>query len=125
MSQERTQKTWYRAMASLVYGIKAGISCAFLARVVSYSSRRHLADIQPLANTAEGGASAQLLDVPVAANLCALDTLLGEPLLAKGACVVCVTLDYDTGNWDGDAAEFDVDSNRTHSMNDAIVVGVI
>lgn len=125
MSQERDQKTWLQAMASLVYGIKAGISCAYLAKVTRFDKKHRVADVQPLANVAEGGPSAQVLDVPVAVNLCALDSLLGDPLIAKGACVVCVVLDHDSGNWDGDATEYDVDSNRTHSMTDSIVVGVI
>lgn len=125
MSQEREQKTWLQAMASLVYGIKLGISCAYLARITRFDDKQRVADVQPLANAAEGGPSAQILDVPVAANLCALDSLLGDPLIAKGACVVCVVLDHDSGNWDGDATEYDVDSNQTHNMNDSIVVGVI
>lgn len=112
-------------MASLVYGIKAGISCAYLARVTRYDKKHRVADVQPLANVPEGGSSAQVLDVPVAANLCALDSLLGDPLIAKGACVICVVLDHDSGNWDGDATEYDVNSNQTHNMNDSIVVGVI
>lgn len=125
MSQEREQKTWLKAMASLVYGLKSGISCAYLARVTRFDKKHRVADVQPLANAAEGGPSAQVLDVPVVSNLCALDSLLGDPLIAKGACVVCVVLDRDSGNWNGDATEYDVDSNQTHSMNDSIVVGVI
>ena len=125
MSQEKNQKAWYQAMNSLLYGIKAGISCAYLARVTRYSEKSRTADIKPLANAAGGGSSAQLLDVPVAANLRALDGLLKEPLITTGACVVCVVLDRDTDNWDGDATEYDVESNRTHSMNDSIIVGVI
>lgn len=125
MSQEKNQKTWYQAMNSLIYGIKVGISCAYLARIVRYSEKSRTADIQPLANAAGGGSSAQLLDVPVSANLTALDGLLKEPLITTGACVVCVVLDRDTDNWDGDATEYDVESNRTHSMNDSIIVGVI
>lgn len=126
MSQERERKNWLQAMASLVYGIKSGISCAYLARVTRLDKKHRVADVQPLANAAEGGPSAQVLDVPIAANLCALDSLLGDhPLITKGACVICVVLDHDSSNWDGDATEYDVDSNQTHSMNDSIVVGVI
>lgn len=52
------------------------MSCAFIAKVVRYDSKRHVADIQPLANLIDGQKSAQLLDVPVAENCYIIDEIL-------------------------------------------------
>lgn len=105
-------------------------SCAFIAKIVKYDSKKHLADVQPLANLIDGQKASQLLEIPVAENCYIIDEILERlkpdftatdtnsripahdnsnfvshypkhKLLRAGVPVVCVTLDRDNDNWKG------------------------
>ncbi len=118
-----------------------------LARVVSYDSKSHTADIQPLAATSDGAERAQYLDVPVASTVYAPDELLKAlksefkiidketgsglvgalpgPAMTTGAVVVVVCLDQDSDNYSADGDVYSLASSRQHSANDSIIVGVM
>lgn len=105
-------------------------SSAFIAKIVRYDSKKHLADVQPLANLIDGQKASQLLEIPVAENCYIIDEILERlkpdftaadtnsrisahdnsnfvshypkhKLLRAGVPVVCVTLDRDNDNWKG------------------------
>ena len=105
-------------------------SCAFIAKIVKYDSKKHLANVQPLANLIDGQNASQLLEIPVAENGYIIDEILERlkpdftatdtnsripahdnsnfvnhfpkhKLLRAGVPVVCVTLDRDNDNWKG------------------------
>lgn len=105
-------------------------SSAFIAKIVKYDSKKHLADVQPLANLLDGQKASQLLEIPVAENCYIIDEILERlkpdftatdtnsripahdnsnfvshypkhKLLRAGVPVVCVTLDRDNDNWKG------------------------
>lgn len=112
------------------HNIKTSLQVGNLARVLRYDKKRHVADIQPLANFSDGTEAAQLLDVPVAENCYIIDELLERfksdleavdsnssikehkttdfikhypkhQLMRKGVPVVYITLDRDIDNWAG------------------------
>lgn len=147
-SQNQTQKSWYKGVSKLVHSIKTSINCAFVARVVKYDKKKHIADIQPLANEADGTTSAQLLDVPVDKNVYVPDELIAKlkpefakvdshvgssivsqfpkkPYLRKGVCVICVVLDKDSDSWAGDATSYTPGSSRQHDINNCVIVGIV
>ena len=105
-------------------------SSAFIAKIVKYDSKKHLADVQPLANLIDGQKASQLLEIPVAENCYIIDEILERlkpdftatdtnshisahdnsnfvshypkhKLLRAGVPVVCVVLDRDNDNWKG------------------------
>lgn len=145
--QKDKQDAWYSAMQKLVHAITTDIDCAYLARVVSYDSKNHTADIQPLAATSDGAERAQYLDVPVSSTVYAIDELLEAlksefkiidkktgsvivdalpgPSMTTGAVVVAVCLDQDSDNYSADGDVYSLASSRQHSANDSIIVGVM
>ena len=147
VKQRDKQDAWYNAMQKLVHAITTDIDCAYLARVVSYDSKAHTADIQPLAATSDGAERAQYLDVPVSSTVYAPDELLAAlksefkiidketgsglvgalpgPSMATGAVVVAVCLDQDSDNYSADGDVYSLASSRQHSANDSVIVGVM
>lgn len=147
-SRGEINKSWYVAISRLVHRIYTSIDSASIARVVKYDKKKHVADIQPLANFADGTRSAQFLDVPVSENCYKTDELLEKlkpefakvdahvgssitsklpkkPRMRVGSIVVYVALDRDMDNWDGTGNEFTPESNRTHDANDSIIIGTL
>ena len=51
-------------------------SSAFIAKIVKYDSKKHLANVQPLANLIDGQKASQLLEIPVAENCYIIDEIL-------------------------------------------------
>lgn len=147
VKQKDKQDAWYNAMQKLVHAITTDIDCAYLARVVSYDSESHTADIQPLAATSDGAERAQYLDVPVSSTVYGSDELLAAlksefkiidkktgsglvdalpaPSMTTGAVVVVVCLDQDSDNYSADGDVYSLASSRQHSANDSIIVGVM
>lgn len=145
--QKDKQDAWYNAMQKLVHTITTDIDCAYLGRVVSYDSKTHTADIQPLAATSDGAERAQYLDVPVASTVYAPDELLAAlksefkiidketgsgladalpgPSMTTGTIVVVICLDQDSDNFSADGDVYSLASSRQHSANDSIIVGVM
>lgn len=132
-AQNEANETAYKAIQKIVHGIMTNIECAQIAKVIKYNAKKHIADIQPLANTSDGQSSAQYLDVPVTANCYLLDEFLEKSgsklpkkkLMRKGAIVVTVILDRDNDNWDGSGSTYMPFTSRLHDANDAVVVGVL
>lgn len=138
-SQNEQRKAWFNGFTKLKWGILSEIRCAFIAKVVKYNSKKHVADIQPLANFSDGTESAQFLDVPVAESCYIIDDILDrlkpnfanhypkQHFMRTGVPVVAVVLDRDNDNWKGgrEVNTYTPNSSRLHNANDAIVIAVL
>lgn len=129
-SREEALKGAYNGMHKIHHGIFAGIKVAGLAKIVKYDKSKHVADVLPMINNAEGDESAQYLEVPVAENCYIIDEIVDrmkpelakadsnshlpehktttfvdklrkKPFLRPGVPVIYVVLDRDTDNWKG------------------------
>lgn len=149
-SQDQILKAPAKAVEMFKNAIFTEIESTYLAKVVSYDSKNHVADVQPLANLSNGQESAQYLDVPVAESCYIVDEILDrlEPEFSKvdsmehsssnlagklpnkhlmrvGVPVVVAVLDRDMDNWKGGADTFDPNTARNHDANDSVVIAVL
>lgn len=149
-SQNQLQKAAFQGVQMFKHGIFSEIRTSYIAKVLSYDSQKHVADIQPLANLSNGQQSAQYLDVPVAESCYIIDEIMDRMqsefskvdsmkhstsnivskypkhhLMRPGVPVVVNVLDRDLDNWNGKAETFAPNSSRLHDANDSIVVAVL
>lgn len=139
-SRNEASKAVYRGIGKFKHAIFSEIKCAYIARLVKYYPSKHVADIQPLADTSDGQQSAQYLEVPVAQSCYMFDELIDKlsPVAAnrgvdfsskhqlrKGATVVAVVLDRDNDNWNGSASTYMPNSSRMHDANDSVVISIL
>ena len=75
-SQNEAKSYWYKTFKNMRARTLADISCAYIAKIIKYDKKRHVADVQPLANLLDGQKHAQLLEVPVAENCYIIDEML-------------------------------------------------
>lgn len=152
MANSRNELNTYaiRAIKHLNDRNRMNYASAWIGKIVKYNSKKHLADVQPLANLLDGQKSAQVLEIPVSENCYIIDEILERlkpdftatdtnshsnfvnhypkhKLLRAGVPVVCVVLDRDNDNWKGgrEANTYDPETLRTHDINDSIVIGVL
>lgn len=152
MANSRNELNTYaiRAIKHLNDRNRMNYASAWIGKIVKYDSKKHLADVQPLANLLDGQKSAQVLEIPVSENCYIIDEILERlkpdftatdtnshssfvshypkhRLLRAGVPVVCVVLDRDNDNWKGgrEANTYDPETLRTHDINDSIVIGVL
>lgn len=129
-SQNELQNAAYHAVENFRRAMFTEIECCYIARLVRYDKKKHLADVQPLTQLSEGVDSAQYLDIPVAENCYMIDEMIDalksefskvdtntslpehestsfvsklpkNNLLRVGVPVVCAVLDRDNDNWKG------------------------
>lgn len=151
-SQEQLQKAGTKAVARFRNGILGDVDSTYIAKVIKYDKKHHLADIQPLANFSTGQESAQVLDVPVAESCYILDEVMDrlqpefskvdsmkysssnivgkypkKHLMREGVPVVVAVADRDLDNWQGGNAtnNFTPNTSRMHDINDSIVIAVL
>lgn len=133
-------RAWYYGIEKLKHGIISEINCAFLAKVIKYSKKEHVADIKPLARMSDGQESAQFLDIPVSDNCYLIDELIDKirsamdkqgvvlprkHFMRAGALVVCIVLDRDSDNFNGSTSTYMPNSSRLHNANDSVIVSVL
>ena len=75
-SQAELKKAWYHGFHKFEHGIYAGIKSFFIAKVVKYDPKKHIADVLPLANWSDGTKSAQYLDLPVTESCYLFDEMV-------------------------------------------------
>lgn len=149
-SQYSENTDWYKAVRKLKWGFLSKFNTAFIAEVVDYDKKKHIATVLPLAESSSGEVSAQYLDVPVSENCYMIDEIIKrlkpeltkidkkcgsnivkklpkKQLMRKGVPVVAVVLDRDNDNWAGGRATntYMPNSSRLHDANDAIIIGVL
>lgn len=129
-SQVELKNAWYNGFHKFEHGIYAGIKSFYIAKVVNYDKKKHIADVLPLANWSDGTKSAQYLDIPVAENCYLFDEMIDalrpefekldsnssapshtktnftgklpkKRLMRKNVPVICAVLDRDNDNWGG------------------------
>lgn len=147
--KNRVPIRWYENISKVKNRFSRSLESAFLAKVLTYDKKKHIADIQPLANWIDGTKSAQYLDVPVAESCYRLDELLDKfksdlkavdsspevnshflehypkkKSMRVDAVVIAVTMDRDIDNWDGTGNTFTPNTGRMHDANDSIIVSV-
>lgn len=151
-SQNQLQKAAGLGVEMFKHGIFSEFKSAYLAKVISYDNKKHIADVQPLVNLSSGQESAQYLDIPVAESCYILDEVLDrlqsefskvdsmkhstsnlvgkypkQHFMREGVPVVVAVLDRDIDNWKGgnNTDTFDPNSSRLHDGNDSIVIAVL
>lgn len=84
-SQAELKKAWYHGFHKFEHGIYAGIKSFYIAKVVKWDKKKHIADLLPLTKTSDGQVSAQFLDVPVIESCYLLDEMVDalKPEFAK------------------------------------------
>lgn len=93
------------------------LSVAHICRVVTvYDDKKHV-DLQPLALTSDGRNRAMLIKVPVSLNL--------VDYMKVGGVAVVLFMDRNIKHFDGTNKEFEIANDRSHDVNDGIVVGVL
>lgn len=97
--------------------ISRDLNVGTLGSVVSLSQSKDLANIQPMALTSSGIKRAMLIDVRVSRAV--------RDMIKVGDVSVLLFLDRNSNNFDGTNKEFIIQNERTHSVNDAVVVGLL
>lgn len=92
------------------------INVMHLCRVISYNSSTKRADVQPLALRSNNSKRSMIQNVIVSKHC--------QSSMAKGIVVCVVFADRDLENFK-DKFDFKIASRRMHSLNDAVIVGVI
>ena len=78
MANSRNELNTYaiRAIKHLNDRNRMNYASAWIGKIVKYNSKKHLADVQPLANLLDGQKSAQVLEIPVSENCYIIDEIL-------------------------------------------------
>ncbi len=153
-SQNHVRTGVNRGVEKLLHRISAEISATYLATIVNYNKKKHVADILPLANSSDGETSAQYLDIPVAKTVYLIDEWIEKfsseftkldantkhvntefmkklkeirpkPYLRKGTVVVVAVLDRDSQAWDGSGTTYTPTTGRLHDPNDSIIIALV
>lgn len=115
--------------------ISAQINCINIGKVTHYDKKRHVADIQPLPLQLDNEKMAVITNTIVPASIYSQDDLNSQlaqknkikyTKLMKVGAVVCIGFfDRELDNYHGNNSNYKIESDRMHSLNDAIVLGVI
>lgn len=104
--------------------MSSSLHVSFPCKVIAFNAATSKASIQPLIRTTEAE-PAVIQNVPALGQRLVIDDVetICLPALKAGDVVMVVCADREMKNaLTGDVAR--VDSNRTHSLNDAVIVGV-
>lgn len=101
--------------AEFIQTIKESISVSLPCRVVSYDGSTKTADVQPLNLRPDGTKRGLIQDALVLKHV--------EKDIAAGKTVIVLFADCELDNLSS-SNDFKPDSRRTHSVNDAVVIGV-
>lgn len=88
-----------------------------LARVTKLDSDNWVADLQPMPLTESEMQRAPLMNVHISKTV--------RDILKVGDVAIVLFLDRNINNFDGTNKNFIIANNRTHSVNDAVIVGVL
>lgn len=111
----------FKAMAERIQG---SIHVGELAKVTSIKDE--FASVQPLGSNGSGRSTLNNVYITKQVMYVPKDLNDDQPTYRKlkvGDVVVVLFLDFDSDNFDG--SNFTVTTSRAHSLNDAVIVGVI
>lgn len=139
MTKSKMQEEFHGLMGDLLHKSNYQVNVGDFAKVVKYDKARHVADVLPLVSDTDG------MDTPAIINECpvlypcyAVDELRKEikglatkslapikerPTMKTGATVFIVFNNRDLDNFE--KSSYTKASERMHSINDAVVVGVL
>lgn len=139
MKKHNVQEDFHQLMTQLSGKANYDINVANMATVISYDKSKHTADVQPQVDDAGGQDDVGIInDCPVLYQCYAVDELRAEIIkkgehamkdidprvtMKAGATVYIVFNDRDLDNFTG-SGKYTKASDRTHDINDAVVVGV-
>lgn len=101
--------------------IGAQINCHQQCRVLSYDSRAHTCEAEPLPLQSDGDKRAALTEVIVPESVYKVSGVK----LKRDSIIWVGFGDRDMDNWSGGASNYKIDTRRTHSIQDAVVEAVI
>lgn len=132
MSKHKMQEDFHTLLTQIGGKANYEINVANFATVISYDKAKHTADVQPQVDDAGGQDDVGIInDCPVLYQCYAIDELREElgksaaqrTTMKTGATVYIVFNDRDLDNFNGNG-KYTKASDRTHDINDAVVVGV-
>lgn len=139
MKKHKVQEDFHNLMTQIGSKANYDINVANMATVISYNKSNHTADVQPQVDDAGGQDDVGAInDCPVLYQCYAMDELRAEiaskgsqdlkgidsrVAMKAGATVYIVFNDRDLDNFTG-SGKYTKSSDRTHDVNDAVVVGV-
>lgn len=97
--------------------VSRSLNVAHVCSVISMSDDKKTANIQPLAQTEDGDDRAMLIDVPVTQN--------AKQFIEVGSIVVVLFMDRNISYYSGKPETFEIPNERSHSVNDGVVIGVL
>lgn len=114
-------KLYLFVMDVLVPFIGAQINCHQHCRVLSYDSKTHTCEVEPLPLQSDGDKRAALTEVKVPESVYKVPGVE----IKRDTIVWVGFADRDMDNWTGGASNYKIDTRRTHSFQDAVVEAVI
>ena len=120
---------------TLPKAIASQINCITIAKVTHYDTKRHLADVQPLPLQLDNEKTAVVTNAIVPASIYAQDSLNAQlakankikynKLMKVGSVVTVGFFDRELDNYHDNNANYKIESDRMHSLNDPVILGVI
>ena len=115
--------------------ISAQINCINIGKVTHYDTKRHLADVQPLPLQLDNEKTAVVTNALVPASIYVQDDLNAQlakankvkynKLMKVGSVVTVGFFDRELDNYHDNNANYKIESDRMHSLNDPVILGVI
>lgn len=115
--------------------ISAQINCINIGKVTHYDTKRHLADVQPLPLQLDNEKTAVVTNALVPASIYVQDDLNVQlakankikytKLMKVGSVVTVGFFDRELDNYHDNNANYKIESDRMHSLNDPVILGVI
>lgn len=106
-----------KLLASIKSDVMKSLNVSMMCRVISLDADKKHGNFQPMALTISGNARAMLINVPVTRNV-AKDVEVGD-------VVIVLFQDRNIQSFDGTSKNFIINNERAHSVNDAVVVGLL
>lgn len=115
--------------------VGAQINCINLGKVTYYNERKHVADVQLLPLQMDGQKMGIITNAIVPSSIYTMEKFrrkvadklnIDVDKLMKVGAVVCVGFfDREIDNYHENNRNYKIESDRMHSLNDAIILGVI
>lgn len=115
--------------------IASQINCINIGKITHYDAKKHLADVQPLPLQLDNEKIAVITNALVPASLYEQDDLNSQlakankikytKLIKVGAVVSIGFFDRELDNYHDNNSNYKIESDRMHSLNDPVILGVI
>lgn len=120
---------------TLPKAIMAQINCINIGKVTKYNKAKNTCDVQLLPLQLDSQKMAEITEVLVPASITSQDEFNSKiakinkvaykKLFKVGAVVSVGFLDRELDNYHGNNSNYKIETDRMHSLNDAVILGVI